>query len=358
MKTHPSDAVARQRASGPVLACAALGLRGRVTPTGWEPPEGLGFEEWREAGEALGRLERSVAWWIGDWWAFGEHRYGSRKALVESEDWDGPSLQTCANAAAVCRAFETSRRREALTFRHHAEVAGLALDEADRLLDWAEAPLAATGRPLSTRELRAQASRLARGRGLAPSGEGCTTADLESLAASGRKFGCVYADPPWPYDNQGTRAATGAHYGGMGLDELCALPVRELAAADAHLHLWTTNGFLFEAPKIFDAWGFAFRSALVWVKPALGLGNYWRNSHELLLTAVRGEATRFNDATLRSWFECARAEHSAKPEPVRGMLERASPGPYLELFGRRPAAGWTVWGEQVERGRLAPAAAG
>jgi len=73
---------------------------------------------------------------------------------------------------------------------------------------------------------------------------------------------------------------------------------------------------------------------------------------------VRGEATRFNDATLRSWFECARAEHSAKPEPVRGMLERASPGPHLELFGRRPAAGWTVWGEQVGRGRLAPAAAG
>ena len=124
------------------------------------------------------------------------------------------------------------------------------------------------------------------------------------------------------------------------------------------LHLWTTNGFLFDAPRVFAAWGFAFRGSFVWIKPALGLGNYWRNSHELLLTAVRGEATRFNDATLRSWLECARAEHSAKPEAVRGMLERASPGPYLELFGRRPAAGWTVWGEQVERGRLVPAAAG
>ena len=184
-----------------------------------------------------------------------------------------------------------------------------------------------------------------------------TTDDLGELIASGERFGTIYADPPWLYANQATRAAAGNHYKCMTVDELCALPVGRLALPDAHLHLWTTNGFLFEAPKIFAAWGFEFRSSFCWVKMSIGLGNYWRNSHELLLTAVRGEATRFNDATLRSWLECARGEHSAKPEPVRGMLERASPGPYLELFGRRPAAGWTVWGDQVERGRLLPAAA-
>jgi N6-adenosine-specific RNA methylase IME4 len=82
------------------------------------------------------------------------------------------------------------------------------------------------------------------------------------------------------------------------------------------------------------------------------MGNYFRNSHEVLLTAVRGDATRFNDHTLKSWQVLEQGAHSAKPEAVRGFIERASPGPYLELFGRRPAEGWTVFGDQVERALL------
>ena len=72
----------------------------------------------------------------------------------------------------------------------------------------------------------------------------------------------------------------------------------------------------------------------VWVKPTIGIGNYWRNSHEILLTAVRGNARSFNDHSLKSWLEAERDEHSGKPEEVRGFIERASPGPRLELFGR------------------------
>jgi len=179
---------------------------------------------------------------------------------------------------------------------------------------------------------------------------GCTVGDLSLLASAGRKFGAIYADPPWLYDNQGTRAATGNHYAGLTVQQLCDLPIRQLAADDAHLHLWTTNGFLFECPKIFDAWGFEFRSSFIWVKPQIGIGNYWRNSHEFLLTAIRGNAKHFADKSLRSTLECDRGEHSAKPEQVRAMLEKASPGPFLELFGRSPAPGWTVWGNQIERG--------
>lgn len=180
----------------------------------------------------------------------------------------------------------------------------------------------------------------------------CVVDDLFELAASGSRFGCIYADPPWLYTNQGTRASTGNHYAGMTVPQLCALPIGDLAADDAHLHLWTTNGFLFECPKIFDAWGFEFRSSFIWVKPQIGIGNYWRNSHEFLLTAVRGKAKRFRDKTLRSWLECDRSRHSAKPELIRHMIERASPGPYLELFGRSPADGWAVWGNEVDRGLL------
>ena len=164
-----------------------------------------------------------------------------------------------------------------------------------------------------------------------------------------KKYQVIYADPPWQYDNQATRASTENHYSGMTVNELCALPVAELAADDAHLHLWTTNAFLFECPRIFDAWGFEFRSSLVWVKPQMGIGNYWRNSHEFLLTAIRGDAKRFNDKSLKSWLQANRTAHSAKPELVRQFIERASFGPYLELFGRRIAPNWTVWGNQIER---------
>lgn len=109
--------------------------------------------------------------------------------------------------------------------------------------------------------------------------ETCTVADLFLL--TGRKFGTVYADPPWLYRNQGTRAATGNHYASM--DEICALPVRDVAADDAHLHLWTTNGFLFEAHRVMEAWGFECQGCFVWVKSQMGLGNYWRVSHEFML---------------------------------------------------------------------------
>lgn len=182
-------------------------------------------------------------------------------------------------------------------------------------------------------------------------GEMKITQDFSTLS-NGGPFGTIYADPPWQYDNQTTRSAQGNHYDGLSVAELCAMPVAALAAPAAHLHLWTTNAFLFDAPAIFDAWGFEFRSTFVWCKRKIGIGNYWRNSHELLLTGIRGNAKSFADHTLKSWLECDRGRHSEKPFIIRDYIRRASPGPYLELFARLPAEGWTSWGNQLERGLL------
>lgn len=173
--------------------------------------------------------------------------------------------------------------------------------------------------------------------------------DLDELVRSGRKFATIYADPPWRYSNQGTRAATNNHYSTMTVEEIAALPVGELAAEKSHLWLWTTNGFLFECPRLFAAWGFEFRSSYVWVKPQIGIGNYLRNSHEFLLLATRGGlvgAAR----DVRSWGQYDRTRHSAKPEDIReSVVERVSPGPRLELFARRTTPDWTVWGNEVEQ---------
>jgi len=176
--------------------------------------------------------------------------------------------------------------------------------------------------------------------------------ELTTLIENGQKFACIYADPPWSYSNQGTRAATDNHYSTMSIDQIAALPIRSLVADRAHLWLWTTNAFLFECPKLFDAWGFEFKSSYVWAKPQLGLGNYLRNSHELLLLATRGGLTAAA-RNVRSWDVLGRGRHSAKPEQVRArVIEKISPPPRLELFGRREVAGWTVFGNQIEQGGL------
>lgn len=171
--------------------------------------------------------------------------------------------------------------------------------------------------------------------------------DLRAFIDAGHRVGTIYADPPWLYSNQVTRSATKNIYDGMTIPELCALPIDELVLDDAHLHMWVTNAFLRDSFQLLDAWDFEFKSTFVWVKPDLGIGNYWRNSHEILLTAVRGDATRFADRNLQSWIECKRGKHSGKPEQVRDYIERASPGPWLELFARHPAPDWLSWGHQI-----------
>lgn len=181
----------------------------------------------------------------------------------------------------------------------------------------------------------------------------CTELDLQTLAdtiESGARspFGTVCADPPWRYSNQGTRGATGDHYLGMTVDEICALPVSKMIAEEAHLHLWTTNNFLFDAKQVIEAWGFAYKSCYVWVKKQIGMGNYWRVSHEFLLLGVRGTLT-FKDKSLRSWDEFPRSQHSAKPERVWDRIYRASPGPYLEMFARRAAPGRVCWGNEIDK---------
>ncbi len=178
--------------------------------------------------------------------------------------------------------------------------------------------------------------------------DSCAVTDLRVLINAGKRFSCIYADPPWKYDNQATRASTDNHYVTMAVDEIAALPIQDLVNDQAHLHLWTTNAFLFECPKILEAWGFQYKGVFLWVKPQMGIGNYWRVSHEFMVLGVRG-TLGFNDHSQMSWIQAERTKHSAKPERVRKIIENVSPGPYLELFGRSTADGWVTWGNEIER---------
>lgn len=166
------------------------------------------------------------------------------------------------------------------------------------------------------------------------------------------KYRTILADPPWDIEQKGKRGA-GEHYNLMSLERIKGMPVSELAADDAHLWLWVTNATLRHGYDVAEAWGFTVRSPLTWVKFRLGLGNYLRNSTEHLLFATRGKApVQFRSQP--TWIQAPVQDHSHKPEEQYALIERISPGPYLELFARRRpphAPGrppWHVWGNQID----------
>jgi len=155
----------------------------------------------------------------------------------------------------------------------------------------------------------------------------------------------ILADPPWDTNQVGSWGAS-QHYPVMPLSAICAMPVERLAAPDAHLWLWVTNGTLHAGQAVMQAWGFSYRSCLTWIKPRFGLGPYLRNQTEHLLLGVRGRAP-MQFRSQGSWFYAPVQKHSHKPEEQYAIIERCSPGPYLELFARRGRPGWDVWGNEV-----------
>lgn len=176
------------------------------------------------------------------------------------------------------------------------------------------------------------------------------TDNLSDLLQKGHRYRTILADPPWSYSNRASRGAASNHYSTLTLNQIQAEPVKHLVENSAHLHLWTTNAFLESSFAVMRSWGFEYKSCLVWVKPQMGMGNYWRVSHEFLLFGTRGKPT-FGRNDIQSWVLAPRTKHSVKPFRFRELTEAVSPGPYLELYGRveQPNTGWTVYGNEIER---------
>ncbi len=198
---------------------------------------------------------------------------------------------------------------------------------------------------------------------------GLFASQVPAPAAAG-SYATVMADPPW-LERGGGQIKRGAdrHYPLMATKDICALPVGEWAAPNAHLYLWVTNNFLEDGLGVLRAWGFRYITTVTWVKDRAGLGQYYRGKTEHVLFGVRGRLpyrTREDgkraqgttviaapeevgglDCPLPSAIEAARTEHSVKPEIFRRTFELVSPGPYLEMFARRPAPGWDVWGNEA-----------
>jgi N6-adenosine-specific RNA methylase IME4 len=168
-----------------------------------------------------------------------------------------------------------------------------------------------------------------------------------------RKYPIIYADPPWRFETHsqetGWDRAADNHYPTMTTPDICALPVADLATPDAVLFMWTTGAKLKEAFEVINAWGFSYRSQMVWVKDKIGMGYYVRNRHELLLIARRGKLpVPAENARPDSVIEAPRTQHSAKPPEIYGIIDRMYPElPKIELFARVAYEGWDAWGNQA-----------
>jgi len=166
------------------------------------------------------------------------------------------------------------------------------------------------------------------------------------------KYRIIYADPPWQYGDKLTDGygAADNHYPTMSIQELCELPIKELADENAVLFLWVTSPMLEECFEVIKAWGFKYKTSFVWDKVKHNMGHYNSVRHELLLVCTKGSCLPDNNKLFDSVVSIERSDkHSEKPEYFREIIDALYPyGKKIELFARKKVNGWDVWGNQIE----------
>ena len=161
-------------------------------------------------------------------------------------------------------------------------------------------------------------------------------------------FQTIVTDPPWDWSDEGDVnqfGRTKPEYATMPIEEIEKLPIDKISDENCHLYLWVTNRSLPKAFRLIKNWGFRYITCLTWVKPSIGVGNYFRGSTEQVLFAVKG-CQPLKRKDVGTHFLANRGEvHSAKPDEFYSLVESCSYAPYIDVFGRKERDGWSVWGE-------------
>jgi N6-adenosine-specific RNA methylase IME4 len=309
----------------------------QLQPTGLIIGGAPSLQEWEQCGVLLRRMEGAVQWWIGDWLNYGEHTYGEKYTAGVATL--GLEEQTLTNYAYVAQNVKFYLRRENLSFSVQKEVAPLSQRQQGELLDQAEANHWTVA---EMRQAIRALKRLITSAAILPPGQ----------------FRVIYADPPWQYRDSGVIVTSDAygraerHYPTLSIEELEALPIREHVAEEAVLFLWVTSPLLGECWPVIDAWGFEYKTNIVWDKVAHNYGHYVSVRHEFLMLCTRGSCLPDQPTPMPdSVITIPRSErHSEKPSAFRDLIDRLYPhGPALELFGRQaPGGRWTTFGNQLE----------
>ena len=255
------------------------------------------------------------------------------------------------------------RREETATDRVTLEEIGISKDQSSRWQLAASVPEKAFERFLEeaqqehgevttagltklARDLSAKKKKKNTSTEVAPAVEDCQMVPTISELIYRQKYACVYVDAPWPFSGEPSE------HDDKALEAFCITlsqqPIQELVEEHCHLHMWATDESLFAAKAVMEAWGFAFKGALICLNNLGRPGNYWVEAHEYLLLGVRG-GLPLMERGMNSWMRACREPDGNSPDNIRRLIERVSPGPYLHLFGHKPISGWTVYSSMAGR---------
>jgi len=281
--------------------------------------------------------ENCSPYWIGDLWNYGEGRQDWRDRMDQAiKDLGSPfTHKTLMNMGYISRKVQGRARELAPTIGHASEVAAL---EPDEQVEWMDR---AKTEGMSVRDLRLEVKASRRRK------------VIEGQAVLSGMFRVIYADPPWPYgDRPPSGSGAEQHYTTMTIDDICRLPVEAHAEQNSVLFLWVPVPLTFENPgprEVIEAWGFKAKTGRCWDKVLHGFGHYVDVRHENLWICTRGSCLPDRPTPMLPSVVVERRSpiHSEKPESFRRDIERLYDGPYLELFGRKPVEGWTVFGNDA-----------
>lgn len=298
-------------------------------------------QQWQAAMQFAEDCAVASPYWVGDLLAYAESREDWREKMDQLQAHTGMARQTLHNLTSISRRVALPERELAPSIAYAEAVAKLTPAEQREFL------AKARDEGWKSNELRDEVRAAARVR------------VIEGQAHLDGQYRIIYADCPWRYRESGTRpdgagARAERHYPTMSIEELCALPVKAHARPHAVLFAWVTVPLLFENPgprEVFEAWGFRYASNMTWDK-VLGIpGRFFQVQHEHLIVLERGSCPPDRPTPKpRSVLTVRRSDkHSEKPEEARRMITSLyTTGPFLELFGREPVEGWTVFGNDVK----------
>jgi len=187
-----------------------------------------------------------------------------------------------------------------------------------------------------------------------------TIREMFLAGINGRRYKTILADPPWQFANRTGKMAPEhkrlKRYGTLSFQEIEEIPVQLVAASTSHLYLWVPNALLEEGLAVLKAWGFQYKTNIIWHKirkdggpDGRGVGFYFRNTTEMVLFGVRGHLRTLAPGRRQvNIIKTMKREHSRKPDELYEIIEQCSSGPYLELFARGKREGWDQWGNEVD----------
>jgi len=287
-------------------------------------------EEWMDGFNSLKKIEGCIQFWIGDFLAYRNQKWGMYDDIAEETGYEKKALQ---NIKYVADKVKSSLRLEDLSFSHHSEVASLTPEKQELFLN------KAVEEKLSVRELREEIRK-----------DGII--DIKTPPLPDGKFNVIYADPAWPVGSivmDKWESPIDDKYKTMSIEEIKNLPIQNLSAENCSLFIWTTHSFLPDCLDIIKIWGFKYFCLITWNKGSGWTQFGFHKMTEFLLFAYKGKMNidQYGKA-IPTLINENKTYHSKKPDSIRELIKSKTPDGRLELFARDKYEGWTSWGNEIK----------